>query len=121
MNIPEKLADTDKVFPYWFGHKLSSYVNRENELPFDQHYLKALIAPRALLTTEARDDLWANPIGTCRTHIAAKEVYKFLDAENKIAIWYRKGKHFHGIDDWRTFLDFMARQLGEKSHSHVTV
>lgn len=107
----ERLADTDAVVPYWFGPKLSSYVNREDELPFDQHFLKALIAPRALLTTEALDDLWSNPLGTQQTHIEAKAVYKFLGAEDKIAISFRKGKHFHGLDDWQTFLDFAAQQL----------
>ena len=60
----ETLADVVSAFPHWFGPQLKLYVGRENELPFDQHFLKALVAPRALLTTEALGDLWANPTGS---------------------------------------------------------
>ncbi|MCK5849891.1 MAG: acetylxylan esterase [Kiritimatiellae bacterium] len=107
----ETLAAAIRAFPYWYGPKLKPFVGREEELPFDQHFLKALIAPRALLTTEALGDLWANPFGTRQTHLAAKKVYSFLNAEKQIGIWYREGGHNHGIADWRVFLDFMEWQL----------
>jgi endo-1,4-beta-xylanase len=68
--------------------------------------LKALVAPRPLLTTEALGDLWANPTGTWRTYKAAAEVYRFLGVEDRIGIWYRPGEHEHGRDDWHAFLDF---------------
>ena len=107
----ETLADLIRAFPYWFGPRLKEFVGREKELPFDQHFLKSLIAPRALLTTEALGDLWANPTGTWQTHVAAREVYRFLGAGERIGIWYRDGGHFHGIADWRAFLDYMDWQL----------
>ncbi len=107
----ETLADLIRVFPYWFGPRMRDYVGRETELPFDQHFLKSLVAPRALLTTEALGDLWANPSGTWQTHLAAREVYRFLGAEERIGIWFREGGHNHGPDDWRAFLDFMDWQL----------
>lgn len=107
----EKLADTIRMIPYWFGPRLKEFVGRENELPFDQHFLKALVAPRALLTTEALGDLWANPTGTMQTHLAAREVYRFLGAEERCGIWYRDGGHDHGVADWRAFLDYMEWQL----------
>jgi hypothetical protein len=107
----EKLADILGMYPYWFGPRLKEFAGRENELPFDQHFLKSLIAPRALLTTEARGDLWANPTGTWQTHLAAREVYRFLGAEEHIGIRYRDGGHDHGAADWETFLDFMEWQL----------
>jgi len=107
----ETLADTIRAIPYWFGHQLREFVGRETELPFDQHYLKAMVAPRALLTTEARGDLWANPTGTWQTHAAAREVYRFLGSDQRIGIWYRDGEHDHGIADWRVFLEFMEWQL----------
>ncbi|MFA7159444.1 MAG: hypothetical protein WC299_09090 [Kiritimatiellia bacterium] len=108
----EKLADSIRLSAYWYGPRLKEYVNREETLPFDQHFLKALVAPRALLTTEALGDLWANPEGTWQTHLAAREVYRFLGAEERIALWYRDGTHEHGLADWRAFLDFMGWQLG---------
>jgi hypothetical protein len=109
----ERIADLIKVVPYWFGPRLREYAGREEQLPFDQHFLKALVAPRALISTEGLDDLWANPIGTRRTHEAAGEVYRFLDAPGSIAISYRPGDHDHNWDDWQVFLDFAQWQFGQ--------
>lgn len=102
----ETLAKILHHFPYWFSRELPGYVGRENELPFDQHELKALIAPRLLLTTEALGDLYANPTGTWQTHRAAQEVYRFLGAEDRIGIAFREGIHEQNASDWETFLDF---------------
>jgi dienelactone hydrolase len=102
----ETLADIVVAFPHWLSPKLNAFANREHELAFDQHFLKSLVAPRALLTTEALDDLWANPTGTYRTHLAAQEVYKLLSAPGRIAISYRVGGHDHSFADWGVLLDF---------------
>jgi hypothetical protein len=107
----EALADNLRVFPYWYGPGLRAYLGRESELPFDQHFLKAMVAPHALLTTEALGDLWANPTGTWQTHVAAKEAYRFLHATDKIGIAYRAGGHAHDLADWIVFLDFMDWQF----------
>ena len=111
----ERLANILDKFPYWFSPRFKEYIGRENELPFDQHALKALVAPRPLLTTEALGDLWANPRGTWHTHLAAREAYRFLDAEDDIGIFYREGPHRHGLDDWQVLLDFADWKLkGQK-------
>jgi hypothetical protein len=106
-------------FPYWFSPELSAYVGRESELPFDQHFLKAAVAPRSLLTTEALGDLWANPSGTWRTHAAAKEIYRFLGFESRIGIWYREGGHAHGLVDFQALLDFADWQFFGKTPSEA--
>ena len=63
-------------------------------LPFDQHSLKALVAPRPLLTTEALERCVANPSGTWLTHLAARErPTGFLGAEKNLAIACRPGEH----------------------------
>ena len=103
----ETLADCLRFFPYWYGPRLKEYLGRESALPFDQHFLKALMAPRALLATEALGDLWANPSGTWHTHLAACEVYRLLEADNKLGIHFRDGEHDHSPLDWEVFLDFM--------------
>lgn len=103
----ERLADILRMFPFWFSSELQQYVGRERELPFDQHFLKALVAPRDLLTTEALGDLWANPSGTFVTHKAAQEVYALLDAKDHIGVVYREGPHAHRPEDWTTLLDYM--------------
>jgi dienelactone hydrolase len=102
----ETLTDIVTRFPFWFSHGFPAYQNREKDLPFDQHFLKAAVAPRFLLTTEALGDLWSNPRGTWFTHLAAQGVYRFLKAENNIAIWYRQGGHQHGLSDFTALVDF---------------
>lgn len=101
----EQITDP-KRFGYWFHSQLRWFAKKEDRLPFDQHFMKALIAPRPLLCTEAREDHWANPIGTRRTSIAARDVYSFLDAEDKIGLTYRDGRHDQTLEDWRALLEF---------------
>ena len=107
----EQLGDILRLAPYWFGSGMAAYIGREADLPFDQHFLMALIAPRALLTTEALGDLWANPTGTLHTHLAARAVYRFLGAEDRLGIWFREGEHEHCPGDWGAFLDFFEWTL----------
>jgi hypothetical protein len=103
----ETLADLIRAIPYWFGPQLQPFVGREAELPFDQHFLKSLVAPRPLLTTEALGDLWGNPSGTWQSHLATREVYRFLGAEDRLGIHFREGPHRHSPEDWTAFLDFV--------------
>jgi hypothetical protein len=105
----ETIADITKKFPYWFQPKFPEFIGKVDRLPFDQHAVKAAIAPRALLSTEALGDLWANPEGTQVTHAAAKAVYDSLDAGDRIAIYYREGKHEQNLSDWQTLMDFADR------------
>lgn len=107
----ESLREITTAFPHWFGPNLPAYAGREQDLPFDQHFLEALVAPRALLCTEALGDTWANPVGTWQTHRAAQEVFRFLGAPDRIAIRYRPGGHDHAPQDWRTLLDFCDAQF----------
>jgi dienelactone hydrolase len=107
----ETLADSKRLIPYWYGPRLWEFVGKEHEMPFDQHFLKALVAPRAYLSTEGLNDLWSNPSGTWQTHLAAREVYRFLGATDRIGNWYRSGGHDHGTADWNAFLEFMEWQF----------
>ena len=101
----ETLADITQAYPDWFAPGLQDYAGREFELPLDQHFLKALVAPRALLTTEALGDLWANPAGTWHTHVAARAAYQLLRAEDTCMVAYREGGHDHSPADWDVLLD----------------
>jgi hypothetical protein len=106
-----------KNFPFWFEPHFGNFIGRVDQLPFDQHTVKALIAPRRLLSTEALGDLWANPMGTQRTYQAAKEVFDFLGTGDRIGITFRPGKHEHNALDWTTLLDFADWQLWGKKTS----
>ena len=103
----EELHDLWRNFPYWFGPEMESYIHREEELPFDTHFLKALVAPRYLLTTEALSDAWANPVGTYLSNLAAKEAYAFLGAEENILCHYRDGYHNHIAADFSALIAVM--------------
>ena len=93
-------------FAYWFHPRLRWFKDQEERLPFDQHFLKALVAPRALIATDALGDLWANPLGTAATSIAAAPVFRWLGAVERNALHFRPGNHDLLSTDWRALLDF---------------
>ncbi len=103
----ETLEDLMRAIAYWFGPGMRDYVGREEALPFDQHFLKACVAPRYLLQTEGLGDTWANPKGSYQTLLAAREVYRLLGAADHIAAYYREGGHAHGYREYVQLLDFM--------------
>lgn len=107
----EDLAAIVETFPDWFAPTLAAYVGREDALPFDQHWLKAAVAPRPLLSTEALGDRWANPRGTWRTFEAARTLYRFLGVDDRIGIRYRPGGHALTLDDFQSLLAFADWQF----------
>jgi hypothetical protein len=113
----EDIAAILKSFPFWFHPRFAAFIGHVDRLPFDQHTLKALIAPRALLSTEALGDLWANPTGTQQTYLAAREVFEFLGVGDRIGIAFRPGKHEQNAEDWATLLDFADLQFYGKANT----
>lgn len=107
----EDIAAITKTFPFWFHPRFKEFIGKVDRLPFDQHTVKALVAPRALLSTEALGDVWANPKGTQQSQMAAKEVFHFLGAGERIGIVFRPGKHEQNADDWTVLLDFADKQF----------
>ena len=101
---------------FWFGPEMEQYKDREQDLPFDAHFLKAAVAPRWLLETGSVDDIWSNPRGSYVTYRAAKEAYKFLGIPERIACGYRYGSHGHWIEDFTNFLDFIAAAEEKKPY-----
>jgi dienelactone hydrolase len=110
-NKSEDIAAITRKFPYWFHSRLKEFVGKVDRLPFDQHTVKALVAPRALLSIEALGDRWANPQGSQQSHAAAREVFAFLGAVDRIGIHFRKGRHEQNADDWATLFDFADWQF----------
>jgi len=91
---------------YWFHPRLKPFARKVGHLPFDQHFLVALVAPRALCSTEAMDDQYATPICVQRSILAAKVVYHWLGAGDRIVLHMRRGRHKQGPEDWAALLDF---------------
>ena len=45
----ENVSTETKIFPHWYCPAYRRYAENEAEMPFDQHWLLACVAPRALL------------------------------------------------------------------------
>lgn len=104
----ETIAAITRVFPYWFAPDWGKWAGRENELPFDQHFLEALIAPRKLFIRQAKNDLWANPEGGRAVAEAARAAWRLLGQGQNLVFSLREGDHCHAPEDYQAFLDFLA-------------
>lgn len=103
----EDLEHLILYFSYWMRPGLAEYVGREDELPFDSHFVKALIAPRVLLMTEAESDVWANPVGGLITDEAAAKVFRLLGCEENLIKRWRTGFHCHSVNDVEALVDVL--------------
>ncbi len=90
----------------WFHKDFRAYAGKEAHLPFDQHFMRALVAPRPVLNTDGTDDSWANPIGEQINYLAAQPVYDFLGVPKRNGTHYRPGGHGFNEEDYRALLDF---------------
>ncbi len=110
----ESLGRIVHAFPHWFSPNLNQFgaaeapypVANENRLPFDLHFLKALVAPRALITIEGTEDLWSNVYGTYLTRVAAQPAFELTGAPAHNFQIIRNGRHEYAARDWRWVLDF---------------
>jgi len=125
----EKVADIVSVFPYWFCKNYHKYVNREDDLPFEQSMLAAMIAPRPLAVSNAEEDIWADPVSEYISLIEAHTVYRLLSTpglvasldrfpdtgtsfnKGRIAYNLRSGTHFMSRHDWLFYLDYFKTQM----------
>jgi hypothetical protein len=109
-------------FPYWLSRNAWKFVDREDDLPVDQHMLLALIAPRPVYVASAVEDTWADPRGEYLSAYHASEVYRLLGRrglaseasppvghaiiDNDVGYHVREGGHSVELYDWRRFMDF---------------
>lgn len=100
-------------FYSWFQKDFGRFAGNETRLPFDQHFLRALVAPRAVLCTEARGDTWANPDGNKAAFEAAQPVFDFLGVPKHNAMHIREGEHGQLAEDFRALLDFADTCFGK--------
>jgi len=91
---------------HWWTPEFFTMAGFESRIPYDTHFGKAVIAPRAFFNAHALQDYWANPFGTHLTHEAAKKVYKWLGVGENIKMHWRTGGHAQGVADWLALLDF---------------
>ncbi|NKB71211.1 MAG: hypothetical protein GKR89_29415 [Candidatus Latescibacteria bacterium] len=83
----------------WTHANFEQWAGREEDLPFDQHFLMGLVAPRPLLRSEGTTDGWANPEGTCIAFLATQPIYDFLGIPDRNGIYFHEGGHDHTDED----------------------
>lgn len=122
----ETIADIIKTFPYWFCENYRRYVDREDALPFDQHFLIAANAPHRVYVASAEGDKWADPEKEYLACVAASGYYEAQGLkgfvcpdrlpdvgesfhEGNIGYHLRSGLHYLSRDDWRQFLHFLSK------------
>ena len=122
----ETVGRINRSFPHWFNGNFKKYNENERALPFDQHQLIALIAPRAVYVASATQDRWADPTGEFLSVLHAQPVYdlyykKSLGVMKSPApgqsvgtitgYHLRAGKHDVTPEDWKHYLAFVKRNL----------
>ncbi|HIE97462.1 MAG TPA: hypothetical protein EYQ63_10705 [Fuerstia sp.] len=100
--IKDKMASGNA---YWFHPNLTPFGDQETRLPFDLHFIKAAVAPRAWFNANGLGDK-LNVEGSMVTWRAARIVYEWLGVKERCAQWYREGGHDQGARDWKALADF---------------
>jgi hypothetical protein len=124
----ENIARITNSFPHWFCPAFNRYANNEADLPFDQHELVALIAPRKVYITSAVEDQWADPKGEFLAGYYAGSVYELYGLKglgtnvqppvhqpirNDIGYHVRAGVHDVTDYDWMSYMDFADKHFGK--------
>ncbi len=124
----EDITAITSRFPYWFCPTYRAYADREDELPFDQHFLIAASAPRRVYIASAAEDSWADPQAEFLAALAASEVYQRIGlsglvtpdswpsddcirADGELAYQRRPGSHFFSRTDWQRFMAYVGKDL----------
>lgn len=130
----EKIEDVCKKFPYWFCPKYKRYVRNEQALPFDQHCLIAMLAPRAVYIGGAIEDLWADNDNQFLSCVAASKAWGLYGCEGiitpdklpecgdaltdgDVGFHLRKGTHYHSRTDWLIYMDAVKKLLARKNRA----
>ena len=107
----ETIRRINTHFPYWFASSFHKYNDNEAMMPFDQHEVLALIAPRPLFVESGTEDRWSDPEGEKQGLEAALPVYKLYGAESVTGYGIRPGKHEILLEDWLHYLSFADLHL----------
>jgi dienelactone hydrolase len=122
----ETVAQINRSFPHWFADQFKAFNAATDRLPFDQHCLIALCAPRPVLLSNATGDQWANPPGQFAMLRAADPVYRLVADDglgeettpevgrllaSRLGYFIRPGKHSMTGEDWKAWLGYADRWL----------
>lgn len=123
----ENIEHLNRINPTWFAVAYRDFNGEDRfSMPYDQHQLAALVAPRLLAIGSADDDPHAGPWGeflTAKCASPAWELYglKGLAADAEMpypqesaergCVQYhlRRGKHGLTLHDWTVYMNFADR------------
>lgn len=122
----ETIQQDNNNNPHWFSRAYRQFNGRDAHIPYDQHWIAALVAPRLLYIASASLDHGAGPWGeflTARHASPAWELYgkKGLVEDHpyrigdpfhrgSVAYHLREGKHDLNLVDWKHYMDYADRQ-----------
>ena len=121
----ENIARITGTFPYWFCKNYKHWAGREAEMPFDQHWLLASIAPRKVLVGSASKDINADPLSEQLSCLAASTAFQNGFACNVMAVageaflegdigyHLREGSHAFTETDWLRAVEFINYHTGK--------
>lgn len=124
--VGEDINRLNTVFPHWFARNFRKYIGKDTGLPFDQHEVIALVAPRPIYVASAEGDTNSDPGGEFAAAKAAEPVFRLLGAEGLptdvqppvdssvqggIGYHVRSGRHDVTDYDWQQYLHFADRHL----------
>lgn len=124
----EQVSQITEVFPYWFcANYRRRWAHNVENMPFDQHFLTAAIAPRLIYVSTKTHDSWADPRSEWETLVQTDPVYQLFgikgleqwewpDSENplhegRIGYHQKTGEHDMDDYDWDRYLDFADKHL----------
>jgi len=129
--VGETVENIYNYAPFWFCEKFGEYAGREDDLPFDAHYIVAALAPRNVLITGAIEDFWCDPYWELLACVAGSPAHELLGKpgflyegphpvpgyrypipgdffhEGNIAYAMRAGGHGFFPDDWMRIVEFV--------------
>lgn len=120
----ESVARICELFPYWFCENYLKYPENEAKMPFDQHYLLGVIAPRCVSVGSAEGDVFADPLSELLACVGASKAYEdqgvdgFLYEDcalegnvvfqkGNVGYYMRPGTHYFSRDDWHHLIAFV--------------
>lgn len=112
----------------WFSENYRKYADNEEAMPYDQHFLVAASAPRAVYVGTAVKDTWSDPDTQYLSACAAGEVYERLGKpglfhpdrypipgdvfhEGLIGFHMREGGHDQNSEDWHLYMQYIRNTL----------
>lgn len=111
---------------WWLHENLFAYDGKEDSLPFDQHWLLGLIAPRPLYICSGSKDAWGNPDGDRAAVAAVEPVYKRFGSMNNLQLDVVDEEHIDpnaagNGSEWERTLDFFIMHMQSMTRTMSSV